>query len=140
MALTEGIFPAYGAQLLNSTFRGAAFPSPFATPTYVLFCLDHPGITGPSIASASAAYTTRTPFAFSPASSTLATIGNSALVTVGPLSVTETWRYFVCYNAITGGTAFWSGTVNGGVGASVSSGTSPTVAIGELILSFGVAS
>lgn len=140
MAGTEGIFPNYAAQLLNSSFRATAFPAPFATPTYIKFCLDHPGITGPSIASAAAAYATRTPFAFAAASTTLGTISNSSLVTVGPVTATELWKYFVCYNALTSGTPFWSGTVNGTTGVTVVNGTSPTVKIGDLALSFGVAS
>lgn len=138
MANTEGISPAYAAQLLNSTFRGAAFPTPFAA-CYVKFYLDHPGPLG---LANPAAYTTRTLCSFAAASTTLGTIANNILLTHSTVPATELWKFFGCFTTVgpSGGTFFWSGSVNGGVGASVSAGTSPTTAIGELIPSFTDAS
>lgn len=136
MAGTEGCAPLHAAALLNGSFRGAAYPTPFGI-WAVKFHLDHPGPVGTANP---AVYTTRTPAAFSVASATLGTIANSGLLTHATVPATELWKYFTMWPSLTVGAFFWSGSVNGGVGASVTAGTSPTTAVGELVCSLGVAS
>lgn len=143
MANTEGIFPVYAGQLLNSTFRAAAFPTPFPA-CYVKFCLDHPGSSLASVNAVAAAFATRTPVAFSVASASLGTIANSGSITIPGASIPsdETWAYWVAMTTLgpAGGTPYWSGTVNGTVGASVIAGLDAIIDVAQLVASFTVAS